>query len=278
MRSIINHLIQLQELTLIRDEQRALYGQEHMQSLNESIVDMTQKLPGNLKTTFERLHKKDHIVIAPMSAETCSVCGMRLPISLQQQVRKCAEILSCPNCARILYHLESPVRRIAARARRTAPQKVGISRFSSQMLMIPEIASTKRDDVIAELGQLMEQGGYVDKGDRLVKEALRRESILSTATEHGLAFPHARGIEGGGLALALGISRKGIDFDGGSNSLSKIIFFMAIPTSASAFYLKLLAGLAETFSDPESRKAVMAGKTQDELWKALIKVTRKHIK
>jgi mannitol/fructose-specific phosphotransferase system IIA component (Ntr-type) len=144
--------------------------------------------------------------------------------------------------------------------------------------MIPDLQATTRDDVIAELGHLMDEQGFVDKGDRLVEEALRRESVLSTATEHGLAFPHARGVEGGGLALALGISGKGINFDGGKKKLCKIIFFMAIPTAASAFYLKLLAGLAETFTEADARKALMAEKDPDKLWKALVKVTRKHIK
>jgi mannitol/fructose-specific phosphotransferase system IIA component (Ntr-type) len=111
-----------------------------------------------------------------------------------------------------------------------------------------------------------------------VEHALQREAIVSTAVDHGLAFPHVRGVEGGGLTLACGLSRKGIPFGEEDKKPTKILFFMVIPTAASAFYLKLLAGLAESFTDAENRKAVLAAKDQDELWKALSKVTRATIK
>ena len=101
---------------------------------------------------------------------------------------------------------------------------------------------------------------------------------MSTAVGNGLAFPHVRSVEGGGLALALGISRKGVIFDGPDGKTVKMIFFLAIPTAASAFYLKLLSGLTTTFADPEARKALMAEKEQEKVWKALVKATRATIK
>lgn len=179
----------------------------------------------------------------------------------------------------MLYYPELVARRQAERRRRTEPRKVGISRFSSHTLMIPKLEATDRDGAIAELCMKMEQEGFVDKGNRLLEEALRRETVLSTAVDHGIAFPHARGVEGGGLALALGISPKGIDFGGSSGAgTTKIIFFMAIPTAASAFYLKLLAGLTETFRKPDARKVLLSAKDPDKLWKALSKMTRTTIK
>ncbi len=119
---------------------------------------------------------------------------------------------------------------------------------------------------------------FLDKADKLIEEALRREALVSTAVDHGLAFPHVRGVEGGGLTLALGISQKGIQFEGPKDQLTRIIFFMVIPTAASAFYLKLIAGLAETFMKPEARKSLMAEKDPEQLWKVLGRVTKSTIK
>ena len=110
-----------------------------------------------------------------------------------------------------------------------------------------------------------------------MESALRREAILSTAVDNSLAIPHVRGVEGGGLTLALGLSHKGIRFNSSDKSFSRIIFFIVIPTAASAFYLKLLAGLAETFMEPETRKAIMAEEEPEKLWKALVKATKKKI-
>ena len=37
---------------------------------------------------------------------------------------------------------------------------------------------------------------------------------MSTAVDNAIAFPHVRGVEGGALNLALGVSKKGIKFGG----------------------------------------------------------------
>jgi hypothetical protein len=39
----------------------------------------------------------------------------------------------------------------------------------------------------------------------------------------------------------------------------------------------LLAGLAETFTDAEARKALSAEESPEKLWKALIKLTKKTV-
>ncbi len=279
MHPLVNHLIQLQDLTLIRDEQKVTpTSSAHTEQLDASIKSMTEELPSDVRTLFLQLHKKDHIVISPASEGSCAVCGMRLPISLVQAVRLGRDIHSCPNCARMLYCTEAPVRRLGKTPRRTDPRKVGISRFTSESLMIPKLESDTRDGAIRELAYKLEHEGFVDKADRLLEEALRRETILSTAVDHGLAFPHVRGVEGGGLTLALGLSQKGIDFGGKDDNLTKIMFLIVIPTAASAFYLKLLAGLTETFMKIENRKALLAEKDADKLWKTLTKVTRATIK
>jgi mannitol/fructose-specific phosphotransferase system IIA component (Ntr-type) len=202
---------------------------------------------------------------------------MMLPISMVQAVRMLRQIHSCPNCARLLYCPETGAKRVAKRESRLAPPKVGISRFSSEELMIPKLEAKDFAGAIGELAKAMESAEFVEKADMLVEPALRREAIISTVVDHGLAFPHVRGVEGGGLALALGVSREGVKAPDG-NATAKIIFFLVIPTAASAFYLKLLAGLTETFRKEEARKAILSEKDRDGLWKQLMKQTRSTIK
>jgi len=263
---------------MIRDEQRVVAGTRNLDQLDASIRGMTSKLPKDMKSLFEKLQKKGRIVVAPVSRDTCAACGMKLAISQVQAVKLAREIHSCPNCARVLYFPASAPRRVAARTRRTEARKPGISRFSSENLMVPNLESTDKEGIIAELARKMESENFIDDGEKLLDEVLRREAIMSTGVEHGMAFPHARGIEGGGLALALGISRQGVEFDGHVDGLTRIIFLIAIPTAAAAFYLKLLAGLAETFTAAEARKTLLAEKDATGLWKALVKLTRKTVK
>lgn len=273
----INHLIQLQELSLIRAEQKAHRHGHRLDELDASIATLTNELPQDIQSLVSRMQKRDSIIIVPMTNGTCTGCGMRLPTSHVQAVKVSEQIQVCPICTRILYHEDSLPRNIGKAPRRTEPRKVGIARFSAPNLMIPRLKAVARDEAIAEMAEKMKEAGFIDDAPKLVEGALKREAIVSTAVDHGIAFPHVRGVEGGGLTLCLALSNKGVKFDEQDKGLTRLIFFMVIPTAASAFYLKLLAGLAETFSDAEARKALMAEETPDKLWKTLIKLTKKTI-
>jgi mannitol/fructose-specific phosphotransferase system IIA component (Ntr-type) len=279
MHPTANHLTQLQELIQVREEQRIAGGTAHLEQINSAITAMTAELPADTRVTFEKLFKKDQHVIVPVSERICSVCGIELPRSLVQQVRLGEALQSCPNCARFLYVPEvAAARNVKKRPGRFDARKPGIARFSAASLMICDLDCDDKDSAIAALAGQMEAEGFVDKGDVLLEEALRREALYSTAVDFGLAFPHVRGVEGGALALAIGVSKKGIHFDGPEGELSHIIFFIVIPTAASAFYLKLLSGLTETFMNEEARAALMSAEDQTAMWKTLVKVTRKAIK
>lgn len=277
MQSLINHLNQLQELVLIRDEHRTTGDGSHMDHLNDSIDQLTDKLPQDVKSLYMRLYKKDHIVMAPMYNGCCAICGMRMPISQVQAVRLRKQIQNCPSCARILFEESDAPRWVGDMPSRTEPRKSGISRFSAESLMVADLKADTGADAIEELAKVMNEAGFVSGVEKLVQSALEREAVLSTAMENGLAFPHVRGVEGGGLTLALGVSRKGVKYDD-AGSVVNMIFFITIPTAVSAFYLKLVSGLTETFLKEQHREAVLAAETPEQLWKALTKATRYSIK
>lgn len=276
MHKTINHLIQLQELTIARSQQEAMTPGTQLAQLETAIQTLLGELPVKTASQFQRLEKKGHLAIVPIANGVCSACGMSLPVSLVHAVHAADAIYHCPSCARLLYYPEASPRHVGRRKRRSEPPKAGIERFSSQELMVPRLSATTREEAIAELCSKLEVEGFVDDGDRLQEEALKREAIITTAVEHGLAFPHVRGVEGGGLTLALGVSRKGIKF-GAPRGLTRIVFFMVIPTAASAFYLKLLSGLVQTFQKEESREKLLEAETPEQLWKALVRVTKSTI-
>lgn len=271
MQRWINHMIQVQDLIFAREQQQVSMAGSRLGALDASIDRMISDLPEELRDHFVKIQKRGTLAIVPIANGVCSACGMAIPISQVHAVHAAEKIYTCPNCARFLFYQASGPR-ISRPRRRGEPAQVGIARFSSPELMIPQLTSTDREAVLLEICRRLEEEGFVDGAEKLAEEALKREAIASTAVEQGIAFPHVRGVEGGGLTLALGISRKGIKFGGKTNS--KIFFFMVIPTAASAFYLRLLAGLTQTFRDESAREALFAAKTREELWKAIIKTTR----
>ncbi|MFO7535756.1 MAG: PTS sugar transporter subunit IIA [Kiritimatiellia bacterium] len=273
MHPIVNHLVQLQELALVRAEQKAAAKDADLTQLDATIQALTLQLADDIRLTVGKLQKRDPLFIVPVTNSVCAGCGMQLPTSLVQIVRQGHQVNSCPTCTRILFHQDVSVRPVQRPPSRVGPRKIGIQRFSDVSLMMPDLQATERDEAIREMAVKLEETGFVDTADRLTDDAIRRESIVSTAVEHGIAFPHVRCVGGGGLTLALGVSHKGIKF-GQPRKLTRLIFFMVIPTAASAFYLKLLAGLATTFVTDEAREKLLAETTPEGLWKTLCKMTR----
>jgi len=274
MQPIINHLVQLQELIIARAQHEAGMPGAQLGQLDESIQGLTKELPKDLSQQFARLLQKSPLAIVPVVNGVCTACGMTLPVSLVHKVHAAEQIYHCPSCARLLFHRASGARNTRKSPRRTDPPKMGIERFSAETLMIPKLSGTDLDSVLAELCAKLADEGFVDNGDELLAAAQRREAIISTAVENGLAFPHVRCVEGGALTLALGIAPKGFKFDPDGKANTRIVFFMVIPTAASAFYLKLLSGLSQVFQKAESREKLLDAQTPAQLWKALMKTTR----
>ena len=274
MKSQINILRQLQELVLTRDEHHQTGDGSHLDALNDSIDTLQKKLEPQVAGLYDRLYKKNHIVISAMSNNCCAVCGMQVPIAQGQQVRLAQHLVTCSSCGRILFADDEAVTNVSEAPDRDDP-KTGISRFSAEELMVVDLNCKTREDAIAKLSEAMEKNGFISSAENLVAAAMERESVLSTAMEGGIAFPHVRGVEGGGLTLAMGVSKKGVDWDG---EKVNIVFLSAIPVAVSAFYLRLMAGLAQAFSKEANRKSVLDAKDSAALWKALQKATRQTVK
>lgn len=275
MKSQINTLRQLQDLVLTRDEHHQTGDGSHLDDLNESIAALQDKLEPQVKGVYDRLYKKSHIVMAAMSNGCCAACGMQVPIAQGQQVKLAQHLVTCSSCGRILFEVEEDAARNVAEKGERDEVKTGISRFSAEELMVVDLGACTREAAISKLASAMEAGHFISNADSLVTAAMDREAMLSTAMGEGLAFPHVRGVEGGSLTLALGVSKEGIDWAGQKVHL---VFLSAIPVAVSAFYLRMMSGLAQAFNKSSNRDAAFAAGTPAELWKALVKATRSTVK
>ena len=274
MKSQINTLRQLQELVLTRDEHNQTGDGSHLDALNDSIDALQKKLNPQVAGIYARLYQKSHIVISAMTNNCCAVCGMQVPKAQAQQVLIGQHLVTCSSCGRILFAAgDEDVQNTSEAPDRDNP-KTGISRFSAEELMVCGLDGT-RDEAIAKLAAAMEQHGFISSAENLTTAALERESVLSTAMEGGLAFPHVRGVEGGGLTLAMGVSKKGIDWAG---EKVHVVCLSAIPVAVSAFYLRLMSGLAKSFVKESSQKPLLDAKDSAALWKAVQKATRATVK
>lgn len=276
MQKTINDLVQLQELLEARAQQETMSPGSRLEQLDAAIKDMADALPDDLGPRFQRLHHRHHLAIVPVTGGNCSGCGIQLPVSLTHAVRGATDAHACPNCARFLYALDAEPEKKKIPARRTI-RPTGIARFSAPELMLPHLDVSGRDEAIRALCECMAERGYNERPEQMIEQALRREAIVSTAIENGLAFPHVRGIQGGGITLAVATCPDGLEFNADLGAVTRILFFVLIPGAASAFYLQLLSGLIKSFGTEAARNKLIKAATPDALWKVLIQATRKHI-
>ncbi len=278
MNQIINQLIQLQELNFTLEEQKTLTTSNYLKELEKSIETLKKDLPEDIRSLYNSLINHYPIAVVPMAKGICTGCGISVPTIMAYEVKLGQKVMQCPRCTRIIYFSDSMPRQL----KRITPFKsapvTGISRFSSSRLMIPGLKAETRDDAIQEMINMMSDEGFVENPQSLFQSAVSREITVPTAMENGLAFPHVRGVEGGGLIFSAGTKEKGLHFGAPKKRLTKIVFFIVIPLAASAFYLQLIAGLMEAFREPESRKKLLACKTEEKMWDILTKTTKKYIK
>ena len=143
--------------------------------------------------------------------------------------------------------------------------------------MLPSLKAETREEALSELVHLMAREGFVENTEGLLRAALEREALMTTAVNNGLAFPHVRGVEGGGLTFSLGLKREGLDFGAPDNGLTHVFFFIVIPSAASAFFLQLLSSLVQAFQDEPARRSLLEATTPDELWERFTMLTEKAI-
>lgn len=277
MKQIINQLIQLQDLNFTLEEQKALTSDTHLKGLEKSIKSLSKDLPQDMYKLFHDLLNHHSTAVVPMAKDICTGCGMTVPTISAYEVKVGEKLIQCPRCSRILYYRDSMPRQLKRIKAQDTKPSAGISRFSSSKLMIPQLNAKTRDEALEEIINLMAEEGFVEKQKTLLEAAISRESIVPTAIEHGLAFPHVRGVEGGGLIFALGLQKQGIRFGAPKNKFTKIIFFIVIPLAASAFYLQLITGLMETFRDAKSRNKLLECKTPERMWAVLNQLTKNTI-
>ncbi len=276
MKRVLNQLIQLQELYFARSEQQSLAPGQHLGELEKSIQEVERNLPPEIASLCQRLRRRDLAVIVPVAHGICSACGMALPTSQTYEIATHEKLFQCPSCSRILYSRSGAPRQLKSVGPIGRP-RTGVARFSDKSLMRPNLVAETGEDALSELVHLMATEGFVENSEGLLEAALNREAIMSTAINNGLAFPHVRGVEGGGLTFSLGLKKEGLEFGGPDRGLTHIIFFIVIPSAASAFYLQLLSGLIEAFQDEEARGRLLACKTPDEVWEALTLISQKTI-
>ncbi len=122
-----------------------------------------------------------------------------------------------------------------------------LRRFIEKSLIIGDIKAQTKEQAIAELinAVFMSQpaNAFMCSQDEVLKEVLEREKMSTTGIGAGFAIPHARMEKWGNFLLAIGISRKGIDFSSMDGKPVKLICLMISSADKPYIILQMTATL-----------------------------------
>ena len=137
--------------------------------------------------------------------------------------------------------------------------------------IIPELASTKRDEVIVELIEALVEAGAAPASDRdtLVKKVLEREKRGSTGFGRGVAVPHVKAEGAGGIHAAVGLSKSGVDFDALDKQPVYTVFLLLSPAEKPEEHLRAMEIVFKNLSQERFRSFLKQASSVDDVWTLL---------
>ncbi|MEA3506207.1 MAG: PTS sugar transporter subunit IIA [Elusimicrobiota bacterium] len=132
---------------------------------------------------------------------------------------------------------------------------------------------TKKEHMAEMVGLLVDAGVVKEKASgKIIKELLKREEMGSTGIGGGIAIPHIKTDEVSSVAGAIGISKKGIDFDALDGEPVYVSFLLLTPTGAPNEHLKALSEISAFLKDDITIKDLKELESSRKAYKFIKKI------
>lgn len=107
-----------------------------------------------------------------------------------------------------------------------------------------DLKGQSKHDIIEELLELAATTGNVKDKQAALQDVLKREELMSTGLEKGIAVPHAKSSAISQMTMALGISKSGVNFNSADGKPSNLFFMLLAPEAAAGPNVQALGQIA----------------------------------
>lgn len=157
-------------------------------------------------------------------------------------------------------------------------EQIRSSNFSDYLKPPQIIFNLKAKDkveVLKELLDLLQKQNLIKNKELILTRIINREKLESTGIGHGVALPHARVNTGNDIAVAVGKSKEGVDFDAVDKKKVHLVILMVWNPSLPGLFNHLFAGLAQYLRNTEFREKLFKAQDKSELYKYLSEIVLK---
>ena len=131
------------------------------------------------------------------------------------------------------------------------------------------IEAKDKESALKEMVGLLATARSIRDNQEFEKAIMDREKILSTSIGLGIAIPHVRLDSVTDITIAIGVLKKGIEYESFDGQPVNIIIMIASPSGAHREYLRTLAKIALFLKNPSLRNKILSAETPDEIYTAL---------
>lgn len=133
--------------------------------------------------------------------------------------------------------------------------------------IVPALAASERDDVVAELVAALVAAGAVPAGVQpdLIRAILEREQKGSTGFGKGVAVPHVKHKSITGMAAAIGLSPRGVDFNALDKQPVYSVFLLLSPEDRPEEHLQAMEVIFKNLSKETFRRFLRQATTTEEV-------------
>lgn len=130
-------------------------------------------------------------------------------------------------------------------------------------------ASTK-EEVIIEMAKVLEDNKIIKNTDKFIESIFEREAQGSTGIGNGVAIPHAQSEQVIQPSVAVGISKKGFEFDSIDQKKCHLILMIAVRKEDGGLHLKTLAKLSKKLVHQEIIDQILDAKNKSKILEILV--------
>ncbi|MFC5705143.1 fructose-specific PTS transporter subunit EIIC [Aeromonas eucrenophila] len=136
-----------------------------------------------------------------------------------------------------------------------------ITTLINEQLIALDLKATRKEEVFSEMARLLVSQGKVSDEQQFIQDLWAREALDNTGFEEGVALPHAKSAAVSTPAVAIGISRAGIDYGAEDGKPSKLFFMIASPAGGANHHIEVLAELSAKLIEEGFIAKLLAAKT-----------------
>lgn len=123
----------------------------------------------------------------------------------------------------------------------------------------------KRDEAIKSIVDKIYRAGKLQDKNSFYQAIIEREKIVSTGIGMGAAIPHAKLPLYDDFFIAIGVLRKGLDWNAIDGTPVRVIFLIGGPDDKQTEYLQILSTLTQAIKDEQIRKKMLTLNSPEDI-------------